>query len=80
MRLPTAASAAGLAGSQMAGSDQGRLYLQIQQLQQEVMRLNGKLEEQAYELNTLKEQSLQRYIDLDKRIGGAGCAVLDSAD
>ncbi len=59
-------------GSQMAGSDQGRLYLQIQQLQQEVMRLNGKVEEQGYELSTLKEQSLQRYMDLDKRLGGAG--------
>jgi len=59
-------------GSQMAGSDQGRLFLQIQQLQQEVMRLNGKLEEQAFELKTLKEQSLQRYMDLDKRLGGAG--------
>jgi len=66
--VPTTAS---VAGSQMAGSDQGRLYLQIQQLQQEVMRLNGKLEEQAYELSTLKEQSLQRYMDLDKRLGGA---------
>jgi tol-pal system protein YbgF len=66
----TAAPTSG-AGSQMAGSDQGRLYLQLQQLQEEVRRLNGKLEEQAYELTTLKEQSLQRYIDLDKRIGGA---------
>ena len=68
---PTAAPTS-TAGSQMGGSDQGRLYLQIQQLQQEVMRLNGKLEEQAYELSTLKEQSLQRYMDLDKRLGGAG--------
>ncbi len=68
----TAAAPTSVAGSQMAGSDQGRLYLQIQQLQQEVMRLNGKLEEQAYELSTLKEQSLQRYMDLDKRLGGAG--------
>jgi tol-pal system protein YbgF len=68
---PTAAPTS-VAGSKMAGSDQGRLYLQIQQLQQEVMRLNGKVEEQAYELSTLKEQSLQRYLDLDKRLGGAG--------
>ncbi len=75
---PTAASPS-VAGSQMAGSDQGRLYLQIQQLQQEVMRLNGKLEEQAYELTTLKEQSLQRYIDLDKRIGGATGAPSSTA-
>ena len=32
------------------------------------MRLNGKVEEQAHELRTLKEQSLQRYVDLDKRL------------
>jgi len=47
------------------------LFLQIQQLQQDVMRLNGIVEEQAYELRTLKEQSLERYIDLDRRMSGA---------
>ena len=57
-------------GSQTSGSELGKLYLQVQQLQQEVMRLNGKVEEQAHELSTLKEQSLQRYMDLDKRVGG----------
>jgi tol-pal system protein YbgF len=56
------------------GVDLGSLFLQIQHLQQEVMRLNGKLEEQAYEINSLKEQSLQRYMDLDKRLGGAGAS------
>ena len=66
------AATAPVAGSQMAGSELGNLFLQIQQLQQEVMRLNGKVEEQANELNTLKEQSLQRYMDLDKRLGGSG--------
>lgn len=57
------------------GSDLGNLFLQIQRLQQEVMRLNGKVEEQAYELSTLKEQSLQRYMDVDKRLGSAGAAA-----
>ncbi len=52
----------------------GLLYSQIQQLQQQVMQLNGKLEEQAHELRQLQEQSLQRYVDLDKRISG-GAAV-----
>lgn len=46
----------------------GNLVLQVQQLQQEVMRLNGRLEEQAHEIRTLKEQNLQRYLDLDKRL------------
>lgn len=66
------ASPATVAGNQTGGSDLGSLFLQIQQLQQEVMRLNGKVEEQAYELSTLKEQSLQRYMDMDKRLGGTG--------
>ena len=61
-----------VAGSQSGASDAGNLYLQIQQMQQEIMRLNGMVEEQQYELNTLKEQSLQRYMDLDKRLGGTG--------
>jgi tol-pal system protein YbgF len=54
--------------------DLGSLFLQIQKLQQEVMQLNGRLEEQANEINMLKEQSLQRYMDLDKRLGGAGAS------
>lgn len=56
---------------QTGGADLRNLTLQVQQLQQEVMRLNGKVEQQSFELSSLKEQSLQRYIDLDKRVGGA---------
>jgi tol-pal system protein YbgF len=55
------------------------MLLQLQQLQQEVMLLNGKVEEQANELRRLKEQSLERYVDLDKRVssmsGGAAPAA-----
>ena len=69
--------------SQNPGQNQnlGMLFNQIQQLQQQVMVLNGKLEEQANELRTLREQSLQRYVDLDKRISGAagGAAVATAA-
>jgi len=75
---PTATNASQPASSRMAGSELGNLFLQVQQLQQEVMRLNGKVEEQAHELTTLKEQSLQRYIDLDKRMAGATPAANES--
>jgi tol-pal system protein YbgF len=62
-------------GNQGAGGQNlGNLFYQIQQLQQEVMRLNGKVEEQAHELRVLKEQSLQRYVDLDKRLSGGAAA------
>lgn len=70
--VPAATAPTAMGGEAQSGSQLGNLYLQVQQLQQDVMRLNGKVEEQAYELNTLKEQSLQRYVDLDKRLGGAG--------
>jgi len=58
----------------------GALFMQIQQLQQQIMLINGRLEEQANEMRTLQEQSLQRYVDLDKRLssaaaGGAAAAA-----
>ena len=75
---PAAAGSAAPAGGQ--GQNLGNLFYQIQQLQQEVMRLNGKVEEQAHELRKLKEQSLERYVNLDKRLsnGGAGSAPASS--
>ncbi len=63
----TAAPQAGNA-AQSTGGNLGNLFLQIQQLQQDVMRLNGQVEEQAHELRQLKEQSLERYMELDKRL------------
>lgn len=66
---PAALPAGGQRAAQSAqGQNLGALFIQIQQLQQQVMQLNGKLEEQANELRNLREQSLQRYVDLDKRI------------
>ncbi len=64
---PPAATASGSQAGGGAGNV-GQLLLQVQQLQQEVMRLNGMVEEQAYELRTLKEQQLERYVDLDRRV------------
>lgn len=75
---PTPAPAvaiASTAGSSSSGQNLGTLFSQIQQLQQEVMRLNGKVEEQAHELLRLKEQSLQRYSDLDQRLSGTSGAT-----
>ena len=47
---------------------QGELFYQLQLMQQEMMQLRGLVEEQGYILNQLKQQSMERYIDLDKRI------------
>lgn len=58
--------------------DLSNLFYQLQQLQQEVMMLNGKVEEQAHELRSLKEQSLERYVDLDRRLAGGAAAAATS--
>ena len=65
------APAAGTSAAGGANQNLGNLFLQVQQLQQEVMRLNGLVEEQANELRKLKDQSLERYVDLDKRLSAA---------
>lgn len=44
------------------------LLIQIQQLQQEVQSLRGLIEQQGYELRRLKQQRLDDYVDLDKRL------------
>lgn len=41
---------------------------QIQQLQQEISELRGLVEEQAFQLKRLKQQRLDDYLDLDKRL------------
>lgn len=51
------------------------LYYQVQQLQQEVQMLRGLVEEQGYTLNRLKQQHLDDYIDLDRRLSGGTPAV-----
>lgn len=56
------------------GQNFGELLYQLQLLQQEVMTLRGQLEEQGHELRQLKQQSLERYVDLDRRISEGGTA------
>ncbi|UTF60377.1 YbgF trimerization domain-containing protein [Gilvimarinus sp. DA14] len=49
-------------------NQQAELFYQLQTLQQEVMNLRGLVEEQAFELKRLKQQRLDDYLDLDRRI------------
>ncbi|MYM65028.1 tol-pal system protein YbgF [Pseudomaricurvus sp. HS19] len=44
------------------------LFYQIQTLQQEVLELRGMVEEQAHEIQRLKQQRLDDYVNLDKRL------------
>jgi tol-pal system protein YbgF len=64
------------------GANAGALVIQLQQLQEEVRRLNGIVEQQSAEIGRLKEQSLERYIDLDRRLAdlAAGAGPAPGAD
>lgn len=57
----------------------GEFLYQLQALQQEVMTLRGEVERQGHELEQLRQQSLDRYIDLDRRIGNGGAAAESGA-
>lgn len=70
----TGAAYAGGAATAAPASAQGELFLQLQQLQEEVARLRGTLEEQQYEIQQLKQQSLERYQDLDSRLSSGAQA------
>ncbi|MFT4826604.1 MAG: tol-pal system protein YbgF [Halioglobus sp.] len=69
------AQAAAASGGSDSGQNLSNLFYQLQQLQQEVMMLNGKVEEQAHELRKIKAQNLERYVDIDRRLGNGSAAV-----
>lgn len=50
--------------------NQVELFYQVQMLQQELSELRGLLEEQAHELKRLKQQRLDDYVSLDRRLSG----------
>jgi len=58
--------------AQGASSASGELFYQLQLLQDEVMKLRGIVEEQGEQLRQLKQQRLDDYISLDKRISALG--------
>jgi tol-pal system protein YbgF len=57
------------AGAAAPVSAQGQVFMQLQQLQQEVQQLRGLIEEQQNEIRGLKQESLDRYQELDRRMG-----------
>ena len=60
-------------------SAQGQLFMQLQQMQEEIATLRGMLEEQQHELSKLRQESLERYQTLDSRlVEGAGTPASNS--
>ncbi|MEH3023347.1 MAG: tol-pal system protein YbgF [Pseudomonas oryzihabitans] len=77
------AGAAG-AGNGAPVSGMGQLFMQLQQMQDDIARLRGQVEVQENEIRQLKQEGLDRYQDLDGRISqlssapasaGAGAAA-----
>lgn len=56
------------AAQQSTRNSQGELFYQLQLLQDEVMQLRGIIEEQQHLVRQLKQQRLDDYLSLDKRI------------
>jgi tol-pal system protein YbgF len=57
------------------------MVLQMQQLQDEIRMLRGRIEEQAFEIESLKRRQRDQYLDLDQRINeiAAGQAMAPGA-
>ncbi len=65
-------------GASAPVSAQGELFMQLQQMQEDIARLRGQVEVQQNDIQQLKQQGLERYQDLDRRIG-AGTAPAAAA-
>lgn len=61
-------------GASAPTSAQGEMFMQLQQMQQDIAQLRGTLEEQQNEIQRLKQEGLERYQDLDRRLAGAASA------
>ncbi|WP_064119109.1 tol-pal system protein YbgF [Pseudomonas fluorescens] len=53
-------------------SAQGMLFNQLQQMQDQISRQQGVIEELQNQVARMKQESLERYQDLDRRIGSGG--------
>lgn len=85
-RLPPLSAANGTrdayagGGAIVPSSAQGGLFIQLQQMQEELASLRGMIEEQQYEIQRLKQENLERYQELDRRITeGAGATSNQTA-
>jgi tol-pal system protein YbgF len=52
--------------------------MQLQQMQDEIARLRGMVEVQQNDIQRMKQEALERYQDLDSRIGAGGAAAAAS--
>ena len=55
-------------------TDSRTVAIRVQQLEEEIRRLNGLVEEQASLLARLQDQTLERYVEMDRRLAALGAA------
>ncbi|WP_079229348.1 tol-pal system protein YbgF [Pseudomonas putida] len=69
------------AGASTPASAQGQLFMQLQQMQDQLSRQQGIIEELQNDVSRMKQENLERYQDLDRRInsGGAPAATPDNS-
>lgn len=67
-------------GASAPVSAQGMLFNQLQQMQDEIAQLRGALEVQQNEIQRLKQESLERYQDLDRRVSGGAASAAANQD
>lgn len=60
--------------AQTASSAQGELFMQLQQMQQEIAYLRGMVEEQQNDIKRLQQEGLERYQELDSRLANGAVA------
>ncbi len=61
-------------GAAAPSSAQGMLFMQLQQMQEEIAQLRGMLEEQQNQIQRLQQEGLERYQDLDRRLSSGSAA------
>ncbi len=67
-KIPSADAASSSQTSVAPTNNTAELYYQVQVLQQEVLQLRGMVEQQTFEIKKLKQQRLDDYLDLDRRV------------
>ena len=83
-KAPSAAQAVAVSPASATGGYANQLlFSEIELLKQEIQKLQSKVEEQSYELNKLKNEQKERYLDLDRRVGqllssGVKASVVDT--
>lgn len=66
--LPLLAEAPPAAASSAGGSVSSELFLKLQQMEQEILELRGRIEEQSHDIEQLKTRQKEHYLDFDRRI------------